>query len=215
MSLKLIAKKEAMTQIFNKNGQAVACTVLVADANYITQVKTEEKDGYKAVQLGSIKAREKNVKKPVLGHFAKAKVAPCRVILESKVENPSEYTVGQEIKVDYFKEGEFIDIIGTSKGKGFQGVMKLHGFAGGPAAHGSGFHRHAGSTGMRSTPGRCFPGGKRASRMGGEKVTVQNIEILAVNAEKNLIVVKGCVPGCCGGIVYISKAKKKHQDKKK
>ncbi len=206
--MKFIAKKEAMTQVFDKDGNAVACTILVAQPNFISQVKTIDKDGYNAIQLASVEKKEKHTNKPQIGHFRKAKLKPQRMMVEVLVNDPASFQVGQEIKVDTFKEGEKIDVSGKSKGKGFQGVMKLHGFAGGPAAHGSGFHRHAGSTGMRSTPGRCFKGGKRASRMGGDKITVQNLEILEIHAEKNRIVVKGAVPGSNGSYILLSKAKK-------
>ena len=208
MTLKIIGKKKGMTQLFDRNGNVVVCTVILAEPNYVTQVRRKEVDGYNAVQLGAIKKREKSVSKALRGHFAKAKVEPCQRLLETRVADTSDYQLGQKIDVSCFAEGDFIDIVGKSKGKGFQGVMKLHGFSGGPAAHGSGFHRHAGSTGMRSTPGRCLPGGPRASRMGGETVTVQNLEVIRVDAEKNVIIVKGPIPGFCEGIIYISKAKK-------
>ena len=208
MSLKLIGKKLGMMQVFDENGNVVVCTLVSLKPNYIIQIRNSEKDGYNAVQIGAIK-KEKNVTKPLLKHFEKAKVDPCAVLLESRVDDASQYQVGQEQKVDYFTENEFVDVQSISKGKGYQGVMKLHGYSGGPAAHGSGFHRHAGSTGMRSTPGRCLPGGKRASRMGGDKKTVQNLQVFKVYKEKDLILIKGPIPGSCSGIVYISKAKKK------
>lgn len=211
MSLTLVGKKKGMVQVFDENGHVVIGTVIEIEPNVVIQIKTKDNDGYGAVQLGSQK--KKNVTKPLKGHFAKANVDPKRYLKESLVEKTEDYKIGQEICIDYFAEGDYIDIIGTTKGKGYQGVMKLHGFHGGPAAHGSGFHRHAGSTGMRSTPGRCLPGGKRASRMGGNKSTAQNLKIAFIDAEKKLLVVKGSVPGNKGGDVYVAKSKKKKQVK--
>ena len=207
MSLTLIGKKKGMTQVFDENGHVVVGTAIEIEANVVIQIKTKDNDGYEAVQLGSQK--KKNVSKPLKGHFAKAKVDPKRRLKESHVEKTEEYQIGQEIGIDYFAVGDFIDVIGTTKGKGYQGVMKLHGFHGGPGAHGSGFHRHAGSTGMRSTPGRCLPGGKRASRMGGKRRTAQNLKIAYVDAENKLLIVKGAVPGNKGSNVYVAKAIKK------
>ncbi len=212
MSLKLIGKKKGMTQIFDKEGNIVVCTVVVAEPNVIAQLKNKEKDGYEAVQVAANKTR--NASKPLKGHFEKLKVAPCKDILESRVEDSKQYEVGQELAVDYFAIGEFLDVSGTSKGKGFQGVMKLHGFKGGPASHGSGFHRHAGSTGMRSTPGRCLPGGPRASRMGGDNMTVQNLMVVDIDKEKNLILLHGSIPGCINSTVYLSRSIKKIVKKK-
>jgi large subunit ribosomal protein L3 len=214
MSLKFIGKKKGMTQLFDENGHAVACTVILAEPNVVTQKKDVESDGYKALQLGSFSAKEKSFSKPLLGHFAKTKISPKKHLLESKVESTKEFEVGQEIDASYFAPGDFIDVSGVSKGKGFQGVMKLYGFSGGPAAHGSGFHRHAGSTGMRSTPGICFRGGKRASRMGGYSKTTQSLKILVVDAEKKMIIVRGSIPGYNGSIVYLAKAIKKKTAKK-
>jgi large subunit ribosomal protein L3 len=215
MSIKLIGRKKAMVQVFNKKGQTVACTIIKSEPNYVIQVKNEEVDGYNAIQLGSEKIKKvKNVKKPLKGHFEKAKVEPCKFLLESRVEKSNEYKVGDAVSID-LKEGDFLNFIGTSKGKGYQGVMKKYGFSGGPAAHGSGFHRHAGSTGMRSTPGRCLPGGKRASRMGGVRVTAENLEVIEVDESKGIILVKGAVPGNNGSLVYFTKSKKKQKQTKK
>lgn len=216
MALKLMGKKRGMTQLFDDKGNIVVCTVIEAEPNVVTQVKTTDIDGYNAIQLGFSKVKgksqytiESRTKKPQLGHFKKAQVEPRTHMLESRLENVGDYAPGQEINVGAFKDVEFIDATAVSKGKGYQGVMKRHGFAGGPASHGSGFHRHAGSTGMRSSPGRGLPGGKKAGQMGNEWVTVQSLKVVMVNEEDNLIVVKGQVPGPKNGLVYVSSATKK------
>lgn len=216
MTLRIMGRKRGMMQKFNSEGNVVVCTVIEAEPNVVAQIKSEQSDGYKAIQLGFEKIvakdprkKEARTSKPLRGHFAKGNVEPRRFLLESRIENTEEYQLGQELGVDLFESAKFVDIQGTSKGKGYQGTIKLHGFGGGPAAHGSSFHRHAGSTGMRSTPGRCLPGGKRASRMGGNKTTVASLEVVLVDKEKNLLLVKGCVPGPKGAFVTISLAKKK------
>ncbi len=212
MSLKFLGQKKGMTRVFDSEGNLIAATIIEAEPNMIVQIKNRLKDGYSALQLASNKVskkQESRLNKPRLGHFAKAKVSPYRYLSESRVDEVGEYEVGKEIDLSYFKVDEYVDVCGLSKGKGFQGVMKLHGFRGGPASHGSGFHRHAGSTGMRSTPGRCLPGGPRASRMGGDKVTVQNLKVLAIDLDKNLLVLKGAIPGGKNSMLYISKAEKK------
>lgn len=220
MALTFMGKKRGMIQLFDKKGNVVVCTVIEAEPNVVTQIKTKETDGYTAVQIGFDKVAgktqytiESRTGKPRLGHFKKAGVEPRRVLLESRVEATDEYTLGQEISLEMFKDVEFIDATAISKGKGYQGVMKRHNFAGGPASHGSGFHRHAGSTGMRSTPGRGLPGGKKAGQMGNEKVTVQNLRVVMVNPEERVIVVKGQVPGPRHGLVYLTQAKKKQTKK--
>lgn len=222
MSLKFMGKKRGMIQIFDKQGRSVPCTIIEAGANIVTQIKTKETDGYNAVQLGFEKVTAKDPRrqkartpKPQRGHFEKAGVEACKYTKESRVENPNEYQVGQALTIESFKDIKFIDATAYSKGKGFQGVMKKYNFAGGPASHGSGFHRHAGSTGMRSTPGRCFPGGKRASRMGYQQVTVQNLEVVMVRVDDNLILVRGAVPGPNNGLVYFGPAVKKSAKQKK
>lgn len=215
MSLTFIGQKKGMMQVFDKEGKLVVCTVIEAKPNTIVQVKRKETDGYNSVQLGGLPvpaSQARNVAKAQKGHFAKAGAEPCRVLRESRVEDVGQYQVGQQIEVSLFEEGAFVDVEGVSKGKGYQGVMKLYNMAGGPAAHGSGFHRHMGSTGMRSTPGRCFPGGKRASRMGGDRKTVQSLRVVAV--KKDLLLVEGAVPGARSGVVYISLATKKSGKKK-
>lgn len=217
MSLKLMGKKKGMTRIYDEKGNLIVCTVIAAEPNVIIQVKDKDKDGYQAVQLGAIKvpeSKKKNLSKPLVGHFAKAKVEPRRHLLESRIENTEEFQLGQEIGIDYFSDTEFVDVCGTSKGKGFQGVIKRHNFGGGPGSHGSGFHRTAGSTGMRSTPGRSLPGVKKAGQMGSQKVTTENLKVIRVDAEKQVILVKGAVPGAKNSLLYIRKSVKKTPAKK-
>ncbi len=210
MPLTLIGQKKGMAQVFDKDGKVVVCTVILAEPNTVLQIKRKETHGYNGIQLGGVpmtKSQANRATKPIKGHFAKIQVEPCLEILESRLDEVDEYQVGQKLDVSVFADAKFVDVEGVSKGKGFQGVMKMFNMSGGPGAHGSGFHRHMGSTGMRSTPGRCFPGGKRASRMGGDRKTVQNLRVVAVKG--NLILVEGAVPGAPSGIVYIRKAKKK------
>jgi large subunit ribosomal protein L3 len=216
MALTMMGKKRGMMQLFDKKGNVIVCTVIQAEPNVVTQIKTKETDGYTAVQLGFEKVKgktqytiEARTGKPRLGHFKKAGVESRRYLLESRIDSTDEYALGQEIGVSIFDEIEFVDAIAISKGKGYQGVMKRHNFAGGPASHGSGFHRHAGATGMRSTPGRGLPGGKKAGQMGNERVTVQNLQVVKIDPENQLIVIKGQVPGPRNGLVYLTQAKKK------
>lgn len=221
MALKLMGKKRGMIQVFDDKGNVIVGTVIEAEPNIITQIKTKETDGYNAIQSSFEKVKVKDPRtlnrrttKPMRGHFAKASVEPRKYLVESRVDAVTEFSLGQELNVDMFAEIAFVDVIGITKGKGYQGVMKLYHFAGGPASHGSSFHRHAGSTGMRTTPGRCFPGGKRASHMGYEQKTVQNVQVVKVHGAENVIVVKGQVPGPVNGLVYISQAVKKTNTKK-
>lgn len=207
MSLTLIGRKKGMTQVFDAAGKLVVCTVILAEPNTVLLIRRKEKDGYNALQLGGAPFENPNsnsLNKPMKGHFDKVQAEPCRVLRESRIDSVDAYQVGQKLDVSLFADVAYVDIEGVSKGKGFQGVMKLFNMSGGPAAHGSGFHRHMGSTGMRSTPGRCFPGGKRASRMGGDKKTVQNLRVVAVKG--NLLLVEGAIPGARSGIVYISES---------
>lgn len=215
MPHKLMGKKRGMMQLFDETGNAIVCTVIEAEPNIVTQIKTKTTDGYNAIQLGFEKVKVKDprtmetrVSSPLRGHYKKAGTEPRRFLSEIRVENTEEYAVGQELGVSQFSAIVYVDVCAVSKGKGFQGVMKLHNFSGGPASHGSGFHRHAGSTGQRSTPGRCLPGGKRASHMGLERVTVQNLEVVRIDEEANVIIVKGAVPGPRNGLVYITQAVK-------
>lgn len=214
MTLKLMGKKRGMTRIFDEKGNHVVCTVISAEPNVISQIKKKESDGYEAVQLSAFKvkpSKARNVTKPLQGHFKKAGIEPRDHCIESRLASTEEFQVGQEVSVGYFSDVIFVDVAGVSKGKGFQGVIKRHHFAGGPASHGSGFHRHGGSTGMRTSPGRCLPGQKKAGRMGGERVTQQNLRVVRIDEEKQVILVEGAIPGARGGLVYITKAEKKSQ----
>ncbi len=195
MKKAILATKVGMTQVFGEDGILIPVTVLQAGPCVVTQVKTNEKDGYEAVQVGFVDKREKLVKKPQKGAFDKAGISYKRYVREFRFENAAEYEVKQEIKADIFADGDKVDVTAISKGKGFQGAIKRHGQSRGPMAHGSKYHRHAGSNGSASDPSRVFPGKKMAGHMGGEKVTVQNLEVVKVDAEKNLILVKGAVPG--------------------
>ena len=195
MKKAILATKVGMTQIFNETGTLIPVTVLQAGPCVVTQVKTVENDGYAAVQVGFVDKREKLVNKPAKGHFDKAGVSYKRYVRELKLENAAEYEVKAEIKVDIFKEGDKVDASAISKGKGFQGAIKRYGQHRGPMAHGSKFHRHQGSNGSATTPGRVFKGKGMPGQMGGKKVTVQNLEIVKVDAENNIILVKGAVPG--------------------
>lgn len=221
MALRLMGKKCGMTKRFGKTGDVVVCTVIHAEPNVVTQVKTKESDGYNALQMGFEKivvkdprTTEKRVTKPLLGHFKKGNIEPRRYLSETRLDDVGGFSVGQEIAVDYFNDIVYVDVTGVSKGKGYQGVMKRYGFRGGPAAHGSGFHRHGGSTGMRTTPGRCLPGQKKAGRMGGERVTVECLKVVGVDIKRNLIIVEGAVPGPNGGLLYFAPSKKKQKQNK-
>ena len=210
MKKAILATKVGMTQIFNENGSLIPVTVLQATPNVVTQVKTVENDGYAAVQVGFGEIRDVLVNKPRKGHFAKAGVANKRFLREFKFENATEYTVGQEIKADIFAEGDKIDATGISKGKGFQGAIKRHGLSRGPMKHGSKYHRHAGSNGPATTPGRVFKGKHMPGQMGAVKVTVQNLEVVKVDVENNLLLVKGAVPGSKKALLVLKETVKKN-----
>lgn len=208
MKKAILASKVGMTQIFNEDGVLVPVTVLQAGPCVVTQVKTEENDGYKAVQVGFVDKREKLVSKPVKGHFDKAGVAYKRFVREFRLDNAEEYSVKDEIKADIFAAGDKIDATAVSKGKGFQGAIKRHGQSRGPMAHGSKYHRHAGSNGACSDPSKVFKGKKMPGHMGSKRVTVQNLEVVKVDAENNLILVKGAVPGPKKSLVTIKETVK-------
>ena len=208
MKKAILATKVGMTQIFNEDGVLTRVTVLQAGPCVGTQVKTAENDGYEAVQVGFVDKREKLVSKPVKGHFDKAGVSYKRYVREFRFENASEYSVKDEIKADIFAAGDKIDATAISKGKGFQGAIKRHGQHRGPMAHGSKFHRHQGSNGSATTPGRVFKGKGMPGQMGHVKVTIQNLEIVKVDAENNLLLVKGAVPGPKKSLVTIKETVK-------
>jgi len=203
MKKAILGKKVGMTQIFDKDGKAIPVTVIEVEPNVVVQKKTVENDGYAALQVGYEDKDEKKVNKPLKGHFAKAKVATKRYLRELRIENAESYEVGQEIKVDIFAEGERVDVSGVSKGKGTAGTIKRFNAHRGPMKHGSKFHRAPGSMGASSDPSRTFKGKKLPGRMGNENTTVQNLEVVKVDAEKNYMLVKGGVPGIRGSLVMI------------
>ena len=208
MKKAILATKVGMTQIFDENGVLIPVTVLQAGPCVVTQVKTVDNDGYKAVQVGFVDKREKLVTKPVKGHFDKAGVSYKRYVRELKLENAEEYSVKDEIKADIFAAGDKIDATAISKGKGFQGAIKRHGQHRGPMAHGSKFHRHQGSNGSATTPGRVFKGKGMPGQMGNKQITIQNLEIVKVDAENNLLLVKGSVPGPKKSLVTVKETVK-------
>ena len=201
----ILGKKIGMTQVFTENGEVVPVTVVEAGPVSITQIKTVENDGYQAIQVGFVDAKEKALNKPQKGHLAKAGVLK-RKLKEFRVDSLEGYEVGQELKADIFAEGEKIDVTGISKGKGFQGPIKRHGQSRGPETPGSRYHRRPGSMGACSYPGRVFKNKKLAGHMGSVKVTVQNLEVVKVDAEKNLLLIKGAIPGAKGSVVTVKAA---------
>ena len=206
MTKGILGKKVGMTQYFTENGELIPVTVIEAQPNVVLQVKTSETDGYEAVQLGYDDKREVLANKPHKGHVAKANATPKRFIREFRDVELGEYEVGQEITVETFAVGDIVDVTGTSKGKGFQGAIKRHGQSRGPMAHGSRYHRRPGSMGAASTPSRVMKGKKLPGQTGGERVTIQNLEIVAVNAEDNVILIKGNVPGPKKSLLEIKQA---------
>ena len=203
MQKAIIGKKLGMTQLFTEDGTVIPVTVIEAGPVSVVQKKTVENDGYSAIQVGFGDCKDKNVTKPLKGHFAKAGVANKKHLREFRLEDDSAYNVGDEIKVDIFAEGEKVDVTGISKGHGFAGTIKRWGTHRGPMTHGSGYHRGVGSMGACSTPSRVMKNKRLPGHMGVEQVTVQNLDVVKVDAEKNIILVKGAVPGPKGGIVTI------------
>ena len=205
----LLGKKLGMTQVWDENNKLVPVTVVEITPNVVTQLRTQEADGYSAVQIAYGQIDPRKVTKPLAGHFDKAGVTPRRHLTELRTDDTSEYSLGQELAVDRFTAGQFVDVVGTSKGKGFAGVMKRHNFKGVSSSHGSHRnHRKPGSIGASSTPSRVFKGMRMAGRMGGERVTVLNLKVHAVDLDKGLLLVKGAVPGARGRIVFVRNAVK-------
>ena len=205
----ILGRKLGMTQIYVEDGTAIPVTVIQAGPCLVVQRKSAETDGYEAVQIGLVEEKPAKVNQPQGGHFKKAGVAPVRRVEEFKVgDGDGDLKAGDEVKATIFEEKEWVDVVGTSKGKGFQGVMKRHGFRGGQGAHGSMFHRAPGSIGSSAYPSRVFPGMRGTGRMGGERVTVKNLQIVKIDAERNLIYVRGAVPGCKTGYLAIRRAKR-------
>ena len=213
MSKKLIGKKLGMTQVFDEGNNMVAVTVVEAGPCPVTQVKTAQSDGYEAVQIGFGAQKEQRVSKPSLGHLKKAGVAPVRKLMEFRVENASEYKPGDVLTVSAFQEGQIVDIIGTTKGRGFQGVMKRYNFAGQPETHGHMMHRRPGSVGCRQTPGHIYKGRKMPGHMGQVRRTTQNHPIVKILEDKNILLIKGSLPGAKGDFVVVRPAKKVKQSK--
>lgn len=209
MTTGILGKKVGMTQIFNQEGNVVPVTVIEAGPCYILQIKTKDKEGYSAIQVGFGEKKENKFIKPVLGQFKKAGVKPQRFIREFRVDKPEDYKVGQEVRVDIFAPSDCVDVMGVSIGKGFQGGVKRYHWAGGPESHGSMHHRAPGSIGASSDPSRTYKGQKLPGRMGNACVTVQNLEVISIDKDNNILVVKGSVPGAGNNLLIIRRSKKK------
>lgn len=205
----ILGKKIGMTQIFSEDGKVVPVTVVKAGPCLVVQRKTEETDGYNAVQLGLVEDKApKKVNQAIRGHFDKAGIVPSRELVEFRVEGDDPAQAGDQVKASIFEENEYVDVVGTSKGKGFQGVVKRYGFGGGRATHGSMFHRAPGSIGQSAYPSRVFPGVRLPGRMGGKRVTVKNLQIVKVDDEENLIYLRGAVPGARNSTIALREAKR-------
>ncbi len=208
MNKAIIGKKLGMSQIFTADGIVIPVTVVEAGPCPVVQKKTQEKDGYNALQVAFGDAKEKNVSKPVMGQFKKANVAPKKVLKELPIDDVNSYEIGQEINCSIFAEGDHVDVVGTSKGKGFAGAVKRWNHHIGPKAHGSGYHRGVGSMSANSSPSRVFKNKKMAGHLGNERVTVQNLTVARVDAARNLLLIKGAIPGAKGGIVVVKQSVK-------
>ena len=206
MANMILGRKLGMTQVWSEDDEIIPVTVIQAGPCVVSQIKTKETDGYEAIQIGFEDLKAKHVNKPMQGHFDKAGVKPMRFLREVRVEDASAHELGEVITVEAFGETEKVNVTGTSKGKGFAGVMKRHGFGGGPGGHGSHFHRAPGSVGQCASPSRIFKGVRMAGHMGDERVTVRNLKVVRIDAENNVILVKGAVPGGTNGLVMIREA---------
>lgn len=207
MSVGILGTKLGMTQVFDQAGKAIPVTVIQAGPCTVTQVKTPQTDGYSAVQVGFNEVAAKALNKPELGHLAKSQAVPLRHLHEYRLANVDEFELGQQIKVDVFEPGQTVDVIGTSIGRGFAGYQKRHNFGRGPMAHGSKNHRLPGSIGAGTTPGRVYPGKRMAGRLGGSQVTIRKLTVVRVDSDRNLILIKGAVPGKPGALVSVVPAK--------
>lgn len=207
MSVGILGTKLGMTQIFDEAGKAIPVTVIQAGPCHITQVKTQQTDGYTAIQLGYQEVKPKALNKPLLGHLAKSEASPLRHLREYRLTQVSDYEIGQTLSADLFSAGQLVDVCGNSMGRGFAGYQKRHNFKRGPMSHGSKNHREPGSTGAGTTPGRIYPGKRMAGQMGGKRVTVKKLTVVRVDAERNLLLIKGAVPGKPGTLLSISPAK--------
>ena len=214
MKIGLLGRKIGMTRVYDSNGKATPVTVIEAGGNAVVQVKTPEKEGYSAIQVGFETQKESRLNKAELGHFKKAAVEPKKLLREFRLPDEAQVTGDVDLSVNQFQPGEFVDIIGRSKGKGFQGVVKKHNFAGQPAAHGSKMHRRNGAIGNRSTPGRVWKNMGMLGHLGDDRVTVQNLRVVQVRTEENVILVSGAVPGANGSYVVVRPAKKKSSEAK-
>jgi large subunit ribosomal protein L3 len=208
VSVGILGTKLGMTQIFDEAGVAIPVTVVQAGPCTVTQVKTKQTDGYSAIQVGYKEVKPKALNKPMLGHLAKSSAPTLRHLNEYRIDNASDYTLGQEIKADIFSAGQIVDVIGTSIGRGFAGNQKRNNFGRGPMSHGSKNHRAPGSIGAGTTPGRVYPGKRMAGRLGGVRVTIRKLTVVKVDAERNLILIKGAIPGKAGSLVNVVPAKK-------
>lgn len=208
MSVGILGTKLGMTQVFDEEGRAIPVTVVQAGPCTITQIKTKQKDGYSAIQIGYQEVKPKIINKPEIGHLAKADAPPLRHLREYRLDEVSEYQLGQQLLVDIFSDGQIVDVTGTSIGRGFAGYQKRHNFRRGPMTHGSKNHRLPGSTGAGTTPGRTFPGKKMAGRYGGKRVTIRKLEVVKILAERNVLLIKGAIPGKAGALLSVAPTNK-------
>jgi len=208
VSVGILGTKLGMTQVFDETGKAIPVTVVQAGPCTVTQVKTTQTDGYQAIQVGFKEVKQKAVTKPELGHLAKSSAPPLRHLREYQLDNTSEYSIGQQIKADIFTPGQTVDVVGTSIGRGFAGNQKRNNFGRGPMSHGSKNHRAPGSIGPGTTPGRVYPGKRMAGRLGGKRITIRKLTVVRVDPERNLLLIKGAVPGKPGALLSIVPTKR-------